>query len=196
MKVLPISFGKKIPITRCQIKDNKEKKFVPVTFYEIDCKDDKDIEEIRKLPGVWSYNKPIYSNMKYIHNRLRNPEEYISESFYEMQTDDGEIVGICQLNNRFPDLKLEYIESKGDNRYKYVGQTMMASIAKIAKRMKFKRIHIPVPVITAENFYVTKCGFKHCNDDSKGLYMNTSKTKNIQKKAEANINSQIIDLMG
>lgn len=196
MKVLPISFGKKIPITRCKIRDNKENKFISATFYEIDCKDEDDINEIKNLPSIWKFNRAVSKYMQDTHLQMENPKKDISKSFYEMRTDDGEIVGICQLDGQFPDLKLEYIESKRNNRYKYVGKTMMASIGKIAQHKKFKRIHIPVPIISAENFYIEKCGFKHCNDGSVGLYMRTSRAKTIEKKAEADINSKIIDLMG
>ena len=34
---MKISFGKKIPITQCKIKDIEQNKFVPATFYEVDC---------------------------------------------------------------------------------------------------------------------------------------------------------------
>ena len=49
MNINPINFGKKIPIAKCHIKDVEKGKFVPATFYEIDCTDINDNNEIYDL---------------------------------------------------------------------------------------------------------------------------------------------------
>ena len=44
-----ISFGKKIPLTTCQIQDKKTGKFVPATLFEYDCKDEHP-HNVDKVP--------------------------------------------------------------------------------------------------------------------------------------------------
>ena len=48
-----ISFGKKIPLTTCQIQDKKTGNFVPATLFEYDCKDEDDILEIVFTGKQW-----------------------------------------------------------------------------------------------------------------------------------------------
>ena len=61
---MSVSFGCKIPITKCQIKDIKHNQFVPATYYEIDCKDTSDIKEVDSLLGEWDFKNAIVYSMK------------------------------------------------------------------------------------------------------------------------------------
>ena len=115
--------------------------------------------------------------------------------FYIMQKEDGEIVGITEVKKDAPDLNLEYIESENQGKYKYVGQSMIAALGKVAKNEKLKRIYIPVPVDTAVSFYKWKCGFKECKD-SYALAMKTKNADKLMKKVQCLTNATFMDLKG
>ena len=67
-----ISFGRKIPIIKCQIQDTDTGKFEPATVYQIDCKDESDVLEIRNLPDTWQYKLGIAKNMDRKHQLLKH----------------------------------------------------------------------------------------------------------------------------
>ena len=193
MKINPISFGQKTPLTKCHIRDNVNNKFVPATFYEIDCECENEIDEVKKSIEGWRFSGAILQNMQKEHDKVQNSINFNNKTFYEMETDDKEVVGICQIRKFPPELILEYIETKGDEKYKYVGQTMMASLGNVARHENLKKIYIPVPLLTARSFYVDKCGFKRASGN--GLAMKTGASYDMQKKTEAKVNHPIIDLM-
>jgi hypothetical protein len=196
MNISPVSFGKKIPITQCKIRDNSQGKFIPATFYEVDCKDMEDIDEINNLKGKWEFRKTITKKMEDIHNLLKTDKNHRNDyGFYVLQKDGGEIVGLSEVRKSFPDLRLEYIESENEGKYKYIGQTMMASLGEVARREKLKRIYIPIPVESAVPFYKDKCGFREVKD-SAALVMNINKTKRLTELAEEKTNAPIIDVRG
>ena len=194
MNISPVSFGKKIPITQCKIRDNNSGNFVGATFYEVDCKDMEDINEINALSGKWEFRKTIARKMEDIHD-LMEIDSYRSNNlgFYVLQKDGGEIVGLSEVKKSFPDLRLEYIESENEGKYKYVGQTMMASLGEVARQEKLKRIYIPIPVDSAIPFYVDKCGFREQKNGS-ALIMNINKTKKLKELAETKTHAPIIDV--
>ncbi len=205
MAVSSISFGKKIPLIKCHIKDNVANKYIPATFYEVDCEDINEIDEVRDSLKGWQFSKSISQNMRtaYMMNKCNSlftvNDEYFYEpetdAFYEMRIDDGEIVGICQVSKHPKDLHIEFIESKGNKQYKYVGQTMIAAIGRVAKHEKLKKIYIPMPIPSAIDFYINKCGFEHCNEEGIALYMKTSKSNATKIRTEARVRHPIIDLM-
>lgn len=194
MNINPISFGKKIPITQCKIRDNSLGKFVGATFYEVDCKDMEDIDEINSLKGKWEFRRTITKKMEDIHDRLETDKNHMNNyGFYVLQKDGGEIVGLSEVKKSFPDLRLEYIESENEGKYKYVGQTMMASLGEVARQEKLKRIYIPIPVKSAVPFYIDKCGFRE-QKEGYALVMNTNKSKKLKEIAETKTHAPIIDV--
>ena len=59
-----ISFGKKIPITSCQVQDKTTGNFLPATLYEYDCKDEQDILEVVFTGKQWYFSNSIIKNME------------------------------------------------------------------------------------------------------------------------------------
>ena len=127
-----ISFGKKIPLTTCQIQDKKTGNFVPATLFEYDCKDEDDILEIVFTGKQWYFSEAIIKNMdkKFQLNKLfeENPllkktkfrkepksKDDYDKRFFVMQLQDGKTVGICQAQNKDNSLKLDYLESQNNN---------------------------------------------------------------------------------
>ena len=195
MNIPPVTFGKKIPIAKCHIKDLKNDKYVAATCYKIDCTDTSDSSEIWKLDGDWEYNDVVAHNIDEKHRHLEGIGVQNSLDFYEMQTDKKkEIIGICQVNKTFGDIRLDYLESKPDKGYKYIGQSMLAILGEVAKSEGIERIYIPTPVEEARSFYRDKCGFKEAKDTT-AMYMNKNKFKKLKIKAERNTHSKIINCM-
>lgn len=194
MKISPINFGKKIPITQCKIRDNNSGRFVGATFYEVDCMDMEDIDEIYNLKGKWGFRRTIAQKMEDVHDLLEIDKNRRNDyGFYVLQKDGGDIVGLTEVKKFFPDLRIEYIESENEGKYKYVGQTMMASLGEVAKHERLKRIYIPVPTEDAVPFYKDKCGFRE-QKNSNALIMNINKTKKLKELTETKTHAPIIDV--
>ena len=97
MNVSLISFGKKIPVSACKVKDLRTGKFVPVKMYEYDCLDQSDIDEVQSLPDSFNYKTSILKEMS---AKKIAKEKYFLDtgvSHYVMQTKEGETLGIASL---------------------------------------------------------------------------------------------------
>ena len=102
MNISPVSFGKKIPVAACRIKDNTNGNSFPAVLYELDCNDKEDIYTVRKQCGYWKYGKDTVNAMQTKYNSLKRDSLFYgkSKSFY-----------ILQKNND---------ESSNDNRYSII----------------------------------------------------------------------------
>ena len=189
-----VSFGKKIPITQCQIKDNKRNKFVPATFYEVDCTDMNEIKEVYQAKGDWQFKNQIAATMEDKNYAMRDSFFFHqSKAFYIMQKSDGEIVGMSEVTKMGPKLVLDFIESEPKGKYKYVGQTMIASLCKVMKQENRQKIYIPVPVKSAKDFYKKVCGFKDTEMGS-ALLLKGNRVKKLQKNVETKTHSPILEV--
>ena len=189
-----VSFGKKIPITQCQIKDNKRNKFVPATFYEIDCTDKREIQEVYQAKGDWQFKRQIAAGMENKNNAIRDSLFFHqSKAFYIMQKDDGEIVGMSEVSKMGSQINLDFIESDPKDKYKYVGQTMIASLCKVMQQENRNKIYIPIPVKSAKDFYKKVCGFKDTEMGS-ALFLKGNRVKKLQKSVETRTHSPILEV--
>ena len=134
MNIRNISFGKKIPIAKFNIKNRLTRKFVPATCYEIDCTDEADYKEIASLPKKWNFRESLSIDMSKKHeNFFGSYELYKNRHFYSIQTDkDNQIVGLCQTEKLNQDLELIHLETSPGKKYKYTGQGMLAVLSSIA----------------------------------------------------------------
>ncbi len=193
MQNFQISFGKKIPITNCQVKDKKNGKFVPATIYEADCKDFSDIQEVDNLDGIWSFKSSIVSYMKIKYSRQLISTTDKNDKFYLLQTQDGTTLGLCQTNKEGSSTKVEFLENRRDKKYKYVGQSLLAAIGLETLKEGKKSIVITVPTEEAIPFYVDKCGFKESNN-STPLKLSKKRIKKLIRKTENKTNTNLINL--
>ena len=160
----PVSFGKKIHIIDCPIKNNRTGKFEFASFVKFDCADYSDIEEVKKADGHWRFKNPILLKMK---NVFETKDVFTpSYSFYAIENTQNEIVGLAQTKDCGGDLVLDFIESSPKQKYKFVGQNMVAALCKIALENNFKRLYVPNPIDSAHDFYTKKCSFKDTKDKS------------------------------
>ncbi len=191
---MSVSFCKKIPIAKCKIMDLKKGKFVPATFFEVDCSDKKDITEIESARGNWDYKNVIVCGMKDKYDDIKSGKKHSNNTaFYIMEKNNGEILGLTQANNSKKKTSIDFIESKNGKKYKYVGQTMIAALTKAMKHQHKNTLAVPFPMPDTYGFYIGKCGFKPYKGTS-SLYMKKPEMKELQNKTESKTHSQIIDL--
>ena len=203
-----ISFGKKIPLTTCQIQDKKTGNFVPATLFEYDCKDEQDILEIVFTGKQWYFSEAIIKNMdkKFQLNKLfeENPllkktkfrkepkskDDYYKR-FFVMQLQDGKTIGVCQAQNKDNSLKLDYLESQNNN-HRFIGTTILASLGIKTLQDGINSITIDSGTTEAEDFYTDKCGFKHYTDDT--FKLDKRHIKKLIKQTQKETQSPIVDL--
>ena len=190
-----VSFGKKIPIMQTQIKNLQTGNFEPATVFELDCKDAEDIEETGSLEkNSFGFANRITSNMRFKHRQFTKGIKD-NNSFYILQNKSGETLGIAQTEEGIKKgHQLEYLETKYDTNYKYVGQTLLASISKDIMKKDGIRLSIFSPIPSAIKFYQDTCGFQNIGNlmltaDSKQLGAFVSQTESKTK-------APLVDLKG
>lgn len=191
---MEVSFGRKIPRQTCQIQKKETGEYVRATFYEIDCREEKDAIEIRNLDRKWNFRNDIAQNMMIKNSVLTYLNQKSNLDFYAMQDSNGELVGLAQVKTINGVSNISYITTKPHNEYKYVGQTMVAAIGKETLKKGGSALTIATAIDEAMDFYTKKCGFK-----KHGKYMLRMNREQIEKsvqKAETKTKSRIIDLKG
>ena len=190
---MDISFGRKTPITYCQIYDKEKRKFVGATCYKFDCTEESDIKEIKQLDYGWRYITETISNME---RKLAKHKRGLSSDVvvFTLEKQNGETLGLCCAEDRERSLEVHYIESKQNNKHKYVGQTLLASIGKeVIDNSTQQRFVIKNAVSSAYGFYEDVCGFDECIS-SCDLFMNREKIHRFIKQTQKRTHSPIIDL--
>ena len=190
-----ITFGKKIPIARCQIQNLTTGKFEPATVFELDCKDESDLFETVKPNNEWKYAAYIHDNMcdKVDFQKVFGNDD--SNSFYILQNQQGETLGMSQLEEIYDGaFDLGYLDTKKDKNYKYVGQVLLATIAREVSKKASDIFTIYGAVDSAKDFYVKICGFKIGEFDMP--YLQIEEIPAFVKQTEDRIHSSIIDLKG
>ena len=190
-----ISFGQKIPIMQTQIKNLQTGNFEPATVFELDCKDEEDIEETSSLEkNSFGFANKITANMRYKHRQFKKGIND-KNSFYILQNKSGETLGIAQTEEGLKKgHQLEYLETKYDTNYKYVGQTLLASITKDIMNKDGIRLSIFEPVPTAVTFYDKICGFQ--NIGNLLLTADRQEMQDFISKTEQRTQAPLINLKG
>lgn len=176
-----ISFGQKIPVLNCKVKDNKQNKFVEATLFQLDCKDDSDLKVFEDLDDSWIYKEDVLSKMKNVRRTIKFKSS--PNSFYELENSKGEVIGFVQTKNEIPNLIIDFLESEHGGKYSYVGQNILAMLSTIAIENNFKKIVVPVPIREARDFYIEKCGFKNILGDC-AISLSRRGMEKLQKKMD------------
>ena len=190
MQINSISFGKKIPKHKCQIQDRETGKFVDATFYEIDCKDEKDSIEISRLSRKWSFKDLISDHMAMKHAVQTYLHQKSNSSFYTIQDENNEIVGISEINKKNGIYDIKYIESEPRGKYAYIGQSMISSIGKELLKQNGRQLIVSSAIDEAIDFY-KKLGFTQYNEslfriNQDGIKNLINSTDEKTQKLEAN----------
>ena len=197
-----ISFGSKIPLFQNRIYNPIEEQYENATLYEIDCKDESDLDEFNGKQGYWGFKMPIYMAMKNkhdLHKMSRNiPEEYRDfvinrDRIYSLELEDGTCVGHCKVQQEDEThTTINYIERDQSDCCKYIGQSMIADIAKKSIKEGKNTITVKDPVYSAMDFYTNACGFK---ESSEGLYLDNDSMVELINKTEEKTKAPICDVV-
>ena len=193
MNLTPVSFGKKIPISQCCIKDNSTQSFIPATFVELEG-DLSDLRAVSEAKGIWEYKYPIIHCMYDKISKSAKLPRKSNVSFYALVKGAGDIVGLMQVEKIINALNIDLIEAERSNKYKYVGKNMIAGLGNVLKRMPEYKIEVALPLDNALPFYKS-CGFKNTNNKFP-LVIDEKEIKNLQNQLEQTTQSPFIDLLG
>lgn len=207
-----ISFKKHIPIAKCAVKDRLTDGKASMTLSELDCNDIKDLYDIEDLPeNRFQFREPILIGManKYLHQGNTQAPDYAyyittgaydynrlyerkdkKENFYVMESPKSGIVGVCQTHRENNDVLVDYIATKKESLYKYVGQTMLTALAKKALTEDATKFIINNPVSTSMKFYKNKCGFRE-DHYQENFYMNEEDMQKFAERTQAKTHSNI-----
>lgn len=187
MKISCISFGKKIPITQCKVFDKDAKTFVEATFYEYDCKDLFDVYDVEELEGNWSFKNLIKAGMqnKYLNQIIGKKD---STHYYCTKDKNGRTIGICKTNETNDAIEVKLITNGCSDKYKYVGQTMLTSLAQIALISQKEKLIIKRALADAKDFYGKICGF-HCTTKGQNIFGYDYELKKEELPTFININN-------
>ncbi len=195
MNISPISFGKKIPITRCQIQDTNTDKFEPAIVSRIDCTDESDILEIKNLPDTWQYKLGIAKNMERKHHLIKNFGQENDSTFYVIQDKDNQIIGLSEISETDDKVyDLTFLESNASAKKKYIGQALLAAVAEDVLRKNGTEFTIYDAVDSAYDFYKDVCGF----EDILGFYLKMDRKQMNQfiEQTEDRTQGLLVDLRG
>lgn len=192
MRISSVSFGRKIPVTECKVKNLSTGKFESVKMYEYDCKDETDIQEVLNLPFAFGFKTAIATDMEAKKSAKEKYSIDTGVSHYIMQTEDGNPLGIASVRNNEETYGVKFIQTSQHSTHKYVGQAMLASMAKIAMNDNREKFEIRFPTNEAMGFYTHKCGFKH-GESHYHLEMSQKDMKKFIFKTQLKTHSTIID---
>ncbi len=196
---MQISFGKKIPISTCNIYNKGAQKYERATLYETDCKDMDDVFYFKNIEGSWQYKDSVATRVfsKYLSISKTKPEgingiDSACDKFYTLETQDGYIAGICETQPYKNNTNVRYIESNPDKLYKYSGQAMLAIIAKLILRTG-QDLEINSSAFEAMNFYSKVCNFNQ-NDTGLGFELPQEDMEDFIQRTENRTNGKIINI--
>lgn len=188
-----ISFGKKIPIAKCSVFDNKQRQFVPATVNEYDCTTMTDFVEVRKLDSTWKFAdtiaRSIYAKNDCFYKKIPN-----TYRFFNIERENGEVLGIAACDEKQSSLDVNFIETKPDKSHKFAGQVLLASLAGHSVNSGKFKFRIKNAVESAEGFYENTCGFKRNYEDD--FEISKRDIPQFINQTERRTNSQIIDIRG
>ncbi|MBR1943738.1 hypothetical protein IJ843_08400 [bacterium] len=197
MERINISFGKKIPISQHNVYDRKQEKFVTTTLYEIDAKDESDIEYIKSQQGNWGeLRDDIADDITVKHSKLSAGEKNIrpKNKFYSLENSEGNAIGLMEIRDYPRRRNLFLFECDPDKNYKFVGQVMLSQAAKAISGKKNYTFTVDDPTDEGRIFYINACGFKEQRKGSHGLKLNRQGIDNFINNVEERTHAKKIDV--
>ena len=201
---MQISFTKKIPVNTCNIYDKRRRKFVEATVYEIDCKDKSDIDYIKGMKGNWIHKDQISYGVERKHNRVTgenalfwkhaNEQGIEDNGYYSLEGPNEEIICVCETEPFGREVDISFLESAKGKRYKYAGQTMLASIANNIFGSG-QILTVKAPANSAMGFYEDKCGFRK-NQKYFGYEMSQEDMQGFIQRTEEKTRGKILNCQG
>lgn len=193
MNIQQVSFGKKIPVAKCKVRNNDTHKFIRAKLYEYDCMDESDILEVKSLPVGWGFAATISNEMQTKKAAREKYDISTNHSFYVLKDEKDSTIGICSVKNDEKYFGVKFIETLSNGSYKYAGQAILASLALIALHDKRNKFEVRYPTEEAKDFYTSKCGFRQ-GDSLYHLSMDRKGMKKFIKNVQFRTHSPIFDV--
>ncbi len=191
---MQVSFGKKIPIMQCSIKDVEKNKTIPATIYEYDCQSSDDIEDMLYIGRDWYYYLSVACDMQDKYEKENFREEKSPMHFYVMENQNGKTVALCETIETDNEIQVEYIESKHDSEQKYCGKTMLAALGKKTLDNNISKLMIIAALKDVFGFYINGCGFNKVPDTYGKLEMGKEQIQKFISDTEAQTGGKILDI--
>ena len=185
---MQVSFGQKIPIALAQIQNKQTGEFEQATIYEVDCKDSLDIVEARNDSKHWNFPCEIVHNMNC---KYKNNDD--SNSFYILQNRNFETIGRVQIAQKDDEIySVEWLDTKENNGYRFVGQTILAVVGKEVLSKNGTSLAVLTAVPDAYSFYEDVCQFQTLGKNR--YYMEKEEIDDFIKRTEKRTQGSIINL--
>lgn len=164
MKIIGLNnifFQKKL-VAKCAVKKGTQNE--QCSIYKLDSID--DIYYFDDIAKTSEWQRPYF--LTSIMYRLGNDiasNDYIN--YYAIENSDNKCLGYCRVDDsidKFSSLThLEVMSDASHNnperKYKYIGETLVAFLAKKAKCLKKESVKVPNMSMSAMKFYLDKCKF-------------------------------------
>lgn len=195
-----ISFGAKIPITKCKIQNRETGKTESATVYEYTCTDESDVKKINRIVSSedWEFGTDIAYDAWWKNHTIENKDnryEYLYDyHIYSIENNRRKTIGICETKES-DDINVELFETLQNKKYKFVGQTFLASLAKKANDCE-KCLIIDNAAKKALDFYRKTCGFTKEIKEDEGIsfIVDTSQLPQFIQQTEQRTNGEIVCL--
>lgn len=166
-KLQNTSFQKKLVAYANVIKNNQP---YPCAIYKLE--KGIDCDYFIKQGQVWKKAKYLQPVEAELENNFHNP--YIGDSeIYVIENKKEKCLGYCHqdtLNKGNEVITLEvhprYKHENGKRKVKYIGETLLAFLAKLSQRQKKPTLKIDHATKDSRPFYTEKCGFDDEKNDS------------------------------
>lgn len=195
-----ISFGAKIPITKCKIQNRETGKTENATVYEYTCTDKSDVDKIDRIVSKedWEFGTDIADDAWWKNHTIENKDSrygYMNDyHIYSIENNRRKTIGICETKET-DYVNVELFETLQNKKYKFVGQTFLASLAQKASNCA-KSLIIDNAAIKALGFYRNTCGFTKelKEDDGISFVVDTSQLQQFIQQTEQRTDGKIVCL--
>ena len=195
-----VSFGAKIPIAKCKIQNQQTGKIESATVYEYTCSDKSDIEKIERIVSKqdWEFGYDIFNSARWKNSVIENNDKrygYMMDyHYYSIENNRKKTIGICETKEE-NGIAVELFETLQDKKYKFVGQTFLASLAQKAKNID-SSLTISYAAPKALGFYRNTCGFTKevRDDDGVSFVVDKPQLQEFIRQTEQRTSGQIVNL--
>ncbi len=195
-----ISFGAKIPITKCKIQNRETGKTENATVYEYTCTDKSDVDKIDRIVSKedWEFGTDIADDAWWKNHTIENKDSrygYVNDyHIYSIENNRRKTIGICETKET-DYVNVELFETLQNKKYKFVGQSFLASLAQKASNSA-KCLIIENAAIKALGFYRDACGFtkEFEEDDEISFVVDASQLQQFIQQTEQRTEGKIVCL--
>ena len=159
-----VKFAKKFIATANVVKvSNGKEKPIPCSIYKLERGIDKDY--FKTQPKYWK--KAAFADSIEAELLTKSSQSRPFGDIYTIEDSKGKMLGYCEQDELYFQNVLALVETspayknaKKDRKIKYVGETMLAFLVKMAKNQNKAAFAVDSVLDEARDFYSKKCGFE------------------------------------